>query len=189
MGLLRDGSTSGAAGANVPAMGPPYQSYSDLSMYSSFSGADISAVVYVPGVTDPFTLATITTIAYSTSRVVTPVRIVGCANPITYTRGSRLIAGSLVFATFDRYVWYEMLGESNLYPHGLVLADMLPPFDITVTALNEYSQMSRLAIRGVRIVDEGAVMGVNDMYMEQTHTFVAQDIIPWIPSSAQQGGS
>jgi hypothetical protein len=160
-------------------------SYEDLSTYSSFSGADILAVAYVPGISDPFTFATLRTVSYSISRVVQPARVVGSTNPVAFSRSARLIAGTLVFTSFDRYIWYEMIGESNMTPGGLVFADMLPPFDITITALNEYSQMSRLAIRGVRIVDEGAVIGVDEMYIEQVHTYMAQDIIPWIPTSAR----
>ena len=160
-------------------------SYEDAATYSSFSGSDIVAVAYVPGISDPITFATLRTVSYSLSRSVEPVRILGSTNPAAFIRSSRLIAGTLVFTSFDRYIWYKMIGDDNMNPGGLVFADMLPPFDITISALNEYSQMSRLAIRGVRIVDEGAVIGVDEMYIEQVHTYMAQDIIPWIPSSAR----
>jgi hypothetical protein len=69
----------------------------------------------------------------------------------------------------------------GIAPGKLIPADMIPAFDITVTALNEYGQAAHLSIRGVRVVDEGMVVGVDDMYIEYTHTFVAQDVIPWIP--------
>jgi hypothetical protein len=151
--------------------------------YSSFSGSDIACTIVIPGISKAVTFATIRTISYSIVRDKRPLRIVGSMNPICWTRSNRLIAGTLVFTSFDRYVWYQITGTLER-PVGAILADMLPPFDITITALNEYGQASRLFIRGVRIVDEGAVIGVDDMYIEQTHTYVAQDIIPWIPNSS-----
>lgn len=151
--------------------------------YSSFSGSDIAATVLIPGVTSPVTFATIRTISYSVVRDKRPLRLVGSMNPVCWTRSNRLIAGTLIFTSFDRYVWYQLTGTAEK-PYGAVLADMLPPFDITITALNEYGQAARLFIKGVRIVDEGAVVGVDDMYIEQTHTWVAQDIVPWMPGSS-----
>lgn len=155
--------------------------------YSSFSGSDIAATVVIPGISQPVTFATIRTVSYSVVRDKRPLRIVGSMNPVCWTRSNRLIAGTLVFTSFDRYIWFQLTGTLDK-PVGAILADMLPAFDITITAINEYGQTSRLFIRGVRIVDEGAVIGVDDMYVEQTHTFVAQDIIPWIPNSGYNQG-
>jgi hypothetical protein len=67
-----------------------------------------------------------------------------------------------------------------------LMSDMLPAFDITITALNEYGMMSRKAIQGVRLVDEGGVIGVDELYIEQTHTWVAISITPWIPDEAKR---
>jgi hypothetical protein len=154
----------------------------DTRLYSSFAGSDITATVIVPGISAPITFATLRTISYSIVRDKRPLRILGSMNPITWSKSNRLIAGTLVFTSFDRYIWFQLTG--TMYTkESIILADMLPPFDVSITAINEYSQISRLAIRGVRIVDEGAVIGVDDMYVEQTHTYVAQDIVPWIPSS------
>ena len=176
----------GALGYKVQeAANQPRIDYEHLVTYSSFSGADIVAVAYIPGISEPVTFATLRTLSYSISRGAAPIRLVGTTNPTGFIRMPRLIAGTLVFTSFDRYIWFQMIGESHMNAAGIILADMLPPFDITISALNEYSQMSRLAIRGVRILDEGAVIGVDDMYIEQTHTYVALDMIPWLPSNAQ----
>ena len=154
-----------------------------INMYSSFSGSDIVATVVVPGVTGPLTFATLRTVSYSIVRDKRPLRLLGSMNPVTWSKSNRLVAGTLVFTSFDRYVWFQLTGIQTL-PEKVVLADMLPPFDITITGINEYGQTARLSIRGVRIVDEGAVIGVDDMYIEQTHTYVAQDVVPWIPTAA-----
>jgi hypothetical protein len=154
--------------------------------YSSFSGADIVCTVAVPGVTAPVTFGTLRSVSYSIVRDKRAVRILGTANPIGWSMSSRLIAGTLIFTSFDRYVWLPVYAsadeQAQLTPKDVVLADTLPPFDITISALNEYGQMSRMVIRGARIVDEGGVMSVDDMYIEQTHTYVALDVVPWIPT-------
>lgn len=151
--------------------------------YSSFSGADIIATAIIPGETAPVTFATLRTLSYNIVRDKRAVRILGCINPIGWSLSNRLVAGTLVFTSFDRYVWAPMYGAMDETESGrMILADTLPPFDIVVSALNEYGQMSRLLIRGVRIVDEGAVLGVDDMFIEESHTFVAIDVVPWIPT-------
>lgn len=135
--------------------------------YSSYSGADITAVFSVPGMEDKV-FGTIRSLSYSVVRDKRPLRLLGCKNPSCWSRSTRLIAGSLVFTTLDRYVWYELLGPLKNAKDAL-MADILPPFNITITALNEYSNSSRLAIVGVRLVDEGSVIGVDDMYIETTN--------------------
>jgi hypothetical protein len=172
---LYDSATMGSSDTAQPPLG---------ASYSSFSGADITATVVVPGVTEPITFATLKTVSYSIVRDKRPVRILGITNPIGWCMSARLVAGTLIFTSFDRYVWSAMYGaDSNTTAGRYVLADTLPAFDITISALNEYGQMSRLMIRGARIVDEGGVIGVDDMYVEQTHTYVAIDVIPWIPGN------
>lgn len=153
--------------------------------YSSFSGADISATILVPGYTDPVIFGELRAIAYSTVRDKRPLRILGSMNPACWSRSTRLVAGSLVFTSFDRYIWLRLTGAQTS-SKGIITGDMLPPFDVIITALNEYGQTSRLVVRGVRIVDEGSVIGVDDLYIEQTHTYVAQDVVPWVPY--QDGG-
>jgi hypothetical protein len=55
---------------------------------------------------------------------------------------------------------------------------MIPPFDITITEVNEYGNMSMAVIRGVTIVDEGIVFSVDDIFQEETHTFIARGYVP-----------
>ena len=56
------------------------------------------------------------------------------------------------------------------------IADEIPPFNITITFANEYGFDSRMAIYGVRLINEGQTMSVNDLYIENTYQFVANDI-------------
>jgi hypothetical protein len=163
--------------------GPEYSPTNYHRWYSSFSGADITANFLIPGFSEPKIFAQLRSISYSIVRDKRPLRLLGSINPVCWSKSTRLVAGTLVFTSFDRYVWYQLTGEKT-DPKGIILADMLPPFDITITAINEYGQCSRLTVRGVRIVDEGAVIGVDDLYVEMTHTYIAQDIVPWIATRA-----
>lgn len=55
-------------------------------------------------------------------------------------------------------------------------ADQIPPFDITLTFLNELGNMARMDIRGVEILNEGMGMSIEDMAMEQAMTFIARAV-------------
>ena len=162
--------------------------------YSSFSGADIVAYIYIPSqpttgqvkqlgspdATLPVTgiLGNIQTISYSTFREVNPVRSLGCIYPNSYTRGPRTVAGTLVWTVFDQYVLAEALKNTNIseFDPTSVLIDQIPPFDIVITFNNEYGDVATMALHDIRIVNEGATFSIDDMITEQTNTYVASGI-------------
>ena len=45
------------------------------------------------------------------------------------------------------------------------IADEIPPFDITISFANEYGYDSRMALYGVRLLNEGQSMATNDIYI------------------------
>lgn len=148
---------------------------------NSFSGADMVAVMHITGVNGingTYTLGSLQTLSYSTSMQRVPIRSIGNVNAKDYVMGPRTIAGSLVFAVFDKHFAYEAMkairGITEEDYH--FLADELPPFDITITFANEYGKMAKLAIYGVRLINEGQVMSINDIYTENTYQYVATDI-------------
>lgn len=55
--------------------------------------------------------------------------------------------------------------------------DEMPPFDVTISFMNEYGHSSKLVIKGIVIVDEGQVMSIEDMITENTMSYMASDII------------
>lgn len=71
--------------------------------YTTFSGADIVATF--GGVT----VGTLTGITWSVTREKAPVYTMGSANPRSFSRGKRGIAGSCIFNTFDKPALYGML--------------------------------------------------------------------------------
>jgi hypothetical protein len=157
-----------------------------------------------------YVLGELQTISYSIHREVSPVRALGHVNPLGFTAGPRTIAGSLIFTVFDRSVVTalkdlilgvnKILTENNTYKQkkwkreGLldktrassleknaILMDELPPFDIIITMANEYGQASYLIIQGLVIVDEGQVMSIEDVIVENTYSYMARNITPLMP--------
>lgn len=147
--------------------------------YQSYSGTDISAIFLVPD-EQPMKVGELQTVSYSMHRENTPVRTLGHVNPIGFVRGPRTIAGSLIFTQFDRYAFYRLTQYRDLIVNSAVysVADMLPPFDIILTFVNESGMFGHMRIYGVTILDEGGTMSVDDLVSEQTFTYIARGIQP-----------
>ena len=106
------------------------------------------------------------TLSYSIYQNKQPVRVLGRMNAKDYVYGQRTIAGSLVFAVFNKH-WlidiYDQLVNNGTMKNWHYVADEMPPFDITVSFANEYGYDSKMAIYGVRLMTEGQVMSINDI--------------------------
>lgn len=128
------------------------------------------------------TLAEIQTLSISTYREKHPVRGLGATYPKAHTRGSRTIAGSMVFTVFDRDVMFEILEadptDFDSFKITSAIIDQLPPFDITISFANELGQLSRMAILGVEFVSSGQTMSIHDMFIENAVQYVALDFDP-----------
>lgn len=147
--------------------------------YTSYSGCDIVVSVQIPKINPdgsetnvPYVLGSLQTISISTYQDKNPVRAIGNVNALDYTMGPRTIAGSLVFAVFDKHFADEIFDDLNK-ENTNVLIDELPGLDITITYANEYGSISRMALYGVRIVEEGQVISINDVYTENTYKYCA----------------
>ena len=57
--------------------------------------------------------------------------------------------------------------------------DQIPPFDVTLTAANEYGAVSIMRIYGVEILNEGYGISIDDIVSEQQYTYVCRGIAPW----------
>lgn len=179
--------------------------------YNSFSGVDIKATF------GGKVIGELQGVSYSVTREKAPIYTMGSADPRSFSRGKRGIAGTLVFTIFDRnallevfrgmedksgwffahdtdvqkrnnedakgaQVWQDVNTDNSWqaawYP------DQIPPFDIVLTAANEYGQVAQMGIRGVEILNEGSGMSIDDIVTEQSMTFVAREISPWKASTS-----
>jgi len=145
--------------------------------------------------------------SYSVHREKMPVRRLGSEVAHDYTLGTKTIAGSLVLLNFDRTALSELILGSDIYGDSTIVStyDDIPPFDITLmfqeeiqgsygttfskekTAGNnrvshgENVQYSVLKINGIRLVDEGMVVGTDEAYLETTFQYVAESVEPLDP--------
>lgn len=173
--------------------------------YTSFSGVDIIAYF------DNERIGEIQGISYSITREKAPIYTMGSADPRSFSRGKRGIAGSMVFIMFDRHALHRIMNKSvyvaksdeniirrrvnGLAPLPVdqvdnnvtamlatpVYADQVPPFDITLTAANETGQMATMAIMGAEILNEGSGISVDDIVNEMAFTYVAREVTGWSP--------
>ena len=76
--------------------------------YSTFGGCDIVAAF------NGHVIGSIQAITYSLTREKVPVYTMGSAEPRSFSRGKRGIAGNLVFISFDRDALLEALGDISI---------------------------------------------------------------------------
>lgn len=67
---------------------------------------------------------------------------------------------------------YEMF-KKGTRPH---YSDEIPPFDISISFMNEYGKMAQMSIYGVEILNEGMGLSIDDLTTEKSCTFVARGI-------------
>jgi len=72
------------------------------------------------------------------------------------------------------------VGEDNVGITKVVpyYADQIPPFDITITFVNEYGQSAVRSIFGVELLNEGSGASMDDIVIEETMTYVARELGP-----------
>ena len=155
----------------------------NIEGYNSYSGCDITVTASLPlingeAVGKYYTLGSIQTLSISTHQDKRPVRSLGVINAKDYVMGPRTIAGSMVFAVFNRHFATEIMKDLKATDQEVILPDEIPALDITINFANEYGRMSRMAIYGVKIINEGQVMSINDLYTENTYQFVALGLEP-----------
>lgn len=146
--------------------------------YKSFSGTDTLVFILMPG-SNPVVLGSITTVSYSAYRTKQPVINLGRTNINGVTRGSRIFAGTMIFTLINQHWLNELLDNDNLKwlsQYQELKADELPLFDLMIVSANEYGSYVSMFLYGVDITDEGQVISVEDLFTENTLSFVARDI-------------
>jgi hypothetical protein len=182
--------------------------------YNSFSGVDIKATF------GGHVIGELQGVSYSVTREKAPIYTMGSADPRSFSRGKRGIAGTVIFTVFDRTALLSVFRDAGInkgdvnamfFAHDTDIEkrtneesrgnkvyedvftdsewtvawypDQLPPFDIVLTAANEYGQVARMAINSCEILNEGSGVSVDDIVTEQEMTFVARSVQPWQAST------
>ena len=154
--------------------------------YNSFSGADITVFLVLPG-GGYKEFANLSTISYSSYRDKQTVTPIGQSCIAGVTRGPRTIAGTMVFVVFDKSAFLSVVGkaygkESISDRMGFVMVDQLPPLDIYIYMTNEYGISAHMSIFGVEFLNEGQIHSIDDLYTENTVNYIARSIIPLKPT-------
>ena len=156
----------------------------------SYSGSDILCLMYIPqqvnGIVSEEGFAQIEnklqTLTVSSARSVSPVRRLGETTPTAYTRGSRTIAGSMVFTTGLRDAFVDALtksvddGEPTREP--VLFVDQIPKFSMVLQANNELGGISTALLVNITLTNFGTTFSIDDIYTESTFTYVAEQYMP-----------
>lgn len=153
--------------------------------YQSFSGTDTIAFLMFPGCA-PIVIGSLTTISYSMFRNKKPVINIGRTNINGVTRGSRIFAGTMIFTLINQH-WLRELQEEFKNPDMSIggdylsivpelKVDELPPFDIMIVSANEYGSAVAMYIYGIDFTDEAQTISVEDLFTENTFSFIARDV-------------
>ena len=108
-----------------------------INGYDSYSGCDIVVTASLPkSLADDasddiyFTLGSLQTLSISTHQDKRPVRSLGNMNAKDYVMGQRTIAGSLVFAVFDRH-----FADRIMKAAGVIIPDEIPAFSASCSCV------------------------------------------------------
>jgi len=169
-----------------------------------FSATDISAYFCIPQ--DPYSISrnkteptrnyligNLSVVSISTHRDKFPVTALGNVGVRGFTRGHRIIGGTLVFQTFDRHAFYDFFIDLEVTRTGAsredltsaistILADEMPPFDIIISMVNEDGAVAFTSILGVVIQDEGKAMSVDNISISETYSYMAAAYLPMQPT-------
>ena len=97
---------------------------------------------------------------------------------VDFTGGNATVNLSAVDANFA----LPGVEGDNFLDQRLVLpwySDQIPPFNITLTASNEYGAVVSMSVVGCEIVNEGYGVSIDDLVSEMQYTFIARELLPW----------
>ena len=129
------------------------------------------------------------------------MRTVGKTSASGRAKGSRTVAGTMVFVLTDHHPLLDLLPGTlpNINPQNndtdmnqwvpIMLSDEFPPFDLNVILLNEYGYATMLTLYGVEIVDEGGVLSVDSVLSELVVQYTAYDMDPIIQVKPDENGN
>jgi len=103
-------------------------------------------------------------------------RLNGDPTQTFYTRAHNALPGDTTYK-------YRGIADVNDQSSAIMkkvpyYADQIPPFDITITFVNEYGQAAVRSIYGVELLNEGSGASMDDIVIEETMTYVARELGP-----------
>ena len=157
--------------------------------FTSYSGSDTAIYLLydngdaAQGIRNFVPFRELQTLSVSSARSVHPVRRLGESHVTAYTRGARTIAGSMVCVSGDRDPFINVMSRSirEKNSDSPFFTDEIPEFSILILATNEFGQVSHAGMSGVTLTNFGQTFSADDMYLENTYTYVARYYHPLLP--------
>jgi len=143
-----------------------------VNAYTSMSGIDLTAVF------GNVVIGTLQGISYSITREKAPVYTFGSANPRSFSRGKRGIAGSCVFTLFDRAALQQVVddtsgtGAGQYYAHEHEPTSAFDP-DVAKNVFALYADINASSPKQINTVQRNAEYA--DQIMPFDVTLVAQN--------------
>lgn len=128
-------------------------------VYNSFSGVDIKAVFQGKTVGD------LQAISYSVTREKAPIYTMGSADPRSYSRGKRGIAGTMIFIVFDQHGLLELMKTRVFWSDK----DDVRPVAVNqnTSKLDELVAPNADPTRPILPANQGAEMEIQDVFSDQ----------------------
>lgn len=64
--------------------------------------------------------------------------------------------------------------------------DQIPPFDVVLTAANEYGALAIMKILGVELMNSGYGVSIDDIVSEHSYTYIAHGMMPWVSQGTHE---
>lgn len=173
---------------NKTVVSHDYSDHFHLAYPGAFSATDIYASVVLPDGSVRM-IGNLAAISISTHRDTFPVSSMPYINPRGFTQGHRTIAGTMMFHTIDRNAFgysavneprrkYTVRGGSQFGPAQV---DELPLFDVHITYVNEQGMASLESLFGVRTLDFGKTLSLENLQPIESYSYMALDYSPMNP--------
>ena len=144
--------------------------------YRTFTANDTLAFLIFPN-SKPICLGTLTTISWSLLREKQQVTTIGRVNVAGFTRGIRIVAGTMIFTMINQHWANDLIDQvPSLQKYEKIKADEFPICDLMLVCANEYGASVTGYIYGIDLTDESGVISVQDLFVENTCKFLARDI-------------
>jgi hypothetical protein len=108
-----------------------------------------------------------------------PTGSTGIVNDIGVGPSTTLVGDVGDLLTDDGTGGGDITFDNTYELHKAWFVDQIPPFDITVTAANEYGAAMYMRVIGVELLNEGYGISVDDIVSEQQTTYVCRTLSPW----------
>ena len=159
---------------------------------TAYSGQDFTVIAYVPEGDKTILLNNLQTITTSFSNSLTPVERIGEGTPAGHVRGKKTFAGSIVFTLLSIDPLYNLMSlaqeDATDSSPAFFTVDQLPAFNLII--VGETEDLPRLKTEtipriwkmlvGVKLQHHGESLSVDDLYTEQTYSYVCEYISPWV---------